>query len=301
MNRAVPVATRRSHLRCLPEPTGAQVAVAVALAVLLHGALWLWFAAAPAPPVTLPLAAPAGGTVRLALGSAATDAGNALSPPPRADALPMQPTPPDSSVPAEPIATPPPLVTEPESAEQPEPEPEPTPEHEPKPARKPEPEIRNQAVKSPEPSGDSQTVPPAAAQQATAKTTERTAAATVLSPPEPNSTSTVSGIPGGELDAAVVDAQQRYLAELARWLERHKRYPRQARSRGIEGTVNIRFTVNRDGELRTQQMIESSGSVVLDRAAASLLIRASPFPKPPPEIAGNLPLTLVVPVAYRLR
>ncbi|MEC9341989.1 MAG: TonB family protein [Pseudomonadota bacterium] len=300
MNQVVPAATRRSHPRRLPEPTGAQVAVAMALAVLLHGALWLWFAAAPAPPVPLPLAASAGGTLRLALGSAATDAGNAPSPPPRADDSPMQPTPPDPSVPAEPVATPPPVNTEPE-VKQPEPEPKPTPQPEPTPAARPEPETRQPAVKPPEPSGDSQAGPPDTAQQATAATTDRTAATTASNAPSPSGSAGVTGMPGGTLDAAVVNAQQRYLAELARWLERHKRYPRQARSRGIEGTTSVRFTLNRDGQLLAHQMVESSGFGVLDRAAESLLARASPFPEPPPEITDTFPLTLVVPVAYRLR
>lgn len=301
MNQVAPVATRRSHLRRLPEPTGAQVAVAVALAALLHGALWLWFAATPAPPVTLPLAASTSGTLRLALSSAATDAGNTPSPPPRADDSPMQPIPPDSSVPAKPVATSPPLVTEPESAKQPEPEPKPAPQPEPTPAARPEPETRQPAVTPPVPSDDSQTVPPAAAQQATAATTDRTAATTASNAPSPSDSAGVTGMPGGTLDAAVVDAQQRYLAELARWLERHKRYPRQARSRGIEGTTSVRFTLSRDGRLLSHQMVESSGFGVLDRAAESLLTRASPFPEPPPEITDAFPLTLVVPVAYRLR
>ena len=108
-------------------------------------------------------------------------------------------------------------------------------------------------------------------------------------------------MPGGTLDAAVVNAQQRYLAELARWLERHKRYPRQARSRGIEGTTSVRFTLDRHGQLLAHQMVESSGFGVLDRAAESLLARASPFPEPPLEITDTFPLTLVVPIAYRLR
>ena len=83
-------------------------------------------------------------------------------------------------------------------------------------------------------------------------------------------------------------------------LERHKRYPRQARLRHQEGTATVRFTIDRDGNVARVALVASSGQAALDEETLALLERASPLPPPPPE-AGAPPLTLAVPVQFNLR
>jgi len=64
---------------------------------------------------------------------------------------------------------------------------------------------------------------------------------------------------------------------LAAWLAAHKTYPDQARRRGQEGTVALRFTVERSGRVTEVALARSSGLAVLDTAAEALL-RAATLP-----------------------
>ncbi len=59
-------------------------------------------------------------------------------------------------------------------------------------------------------------------------------------------------------------------------LQRFKRYPSLAR--GAQGTVVVRFVVNRTGAVIESAVTKSSGNDVLDREALEILRRASPFP-----------------------
>ena len=68
------------------------------------------------------------------------------------------------------------------------------------------------------------------------------------------------------------DERARYAARLRSEIETHKRYPPQASP--ASGEVTVRFTVEVDGSLREPQLVQSSGSRSLDRAAL-LAIQAS--------------------------
>lgn len=92
----------------------------------------------------------------------------------------------------------------------------------------------------------------------------------------------------------------RYYAELSAWLERHKQYPPRARSRRLEGTVKLRFVLDRNGRVVAHSIVKSSGHRLLDDEVAALLQRASPMPVPPPELARER-LEIVAPVSFRLR
>ncbi len=59
-------------------------------------------------------------------------------------------------------------------------------------------------------------------------------------------------------------------------LQRFKRYP--AAAQGRQGTVVVRFVLNRAGEVIESAVTKSSGNDVLDREALEILRRASPFP-----------------------
>ena len=95
-------------------------------------------------------------------------------------------------------------------------------------------------------------------------------------------------------------SKDRYYAELAAWLERHKRYPSQARKMRQEGIVRVRFVIDRSGKVLSHRIETSSGHTALDRAASELLRRSSPMP-PIPASMNRSRLEIVVPIAYRLR
>jgi len=100
-------------------------------------------------------------------------------------------------------------------------------------------------------------------------------------------------IPGGK-------ASDRYHAQLAAWLERHKRYPQRARQMRQEGVVRVRFVIDRSGKVISHRVEKSSGHAILDGAASDLLRRASPMPAIPADMDQSR-LEIVVPITYRLR
>jgi protein TonB len=61
-------------------------------------------------------------------------------------------------------------------------------------------------------------------------------------------------------------------------IERAKNYPRLARERGVEGVVRIRFRLNTEGFIEKIEVIESSGSEILDKASIQAVYRAAPMP-----------------------
>ncbi len=62
------------------------------------------------------------------------------------------------------------------------------------------------------------------------------------------------------------------------WLDQHKTYPRAAKRVGIEGVVQVRFSVDQDGRLEASGLEKTSGHAILDQAALALIKRATPFP-----------------------
>ncbi|MFI4999519.1 MAG: energy transducer TonB [Reyranellales bacterium] len=68
-------------------------------------------------------------------------------------------------------------------------------------------------------------------------------------------------------------------ALLAVWLAAHRTYPDEARKRGEEGEVTIRFTVGGDGRVGEVALVKSSGWAALDSAALAML-RGAALPAP---------------------
>lgn len=103
-------------------------------------------------------------------------------------------------------------------------------------------------------------------------------------------------IAGGGLPGDTAD----YAATLLAWLEKHKDYPRAARSRRQQGTVLLYFVLDAQGYVSQQRIEQSSGFAVLDNEALKMLQRAQPLPTMPNSL-HQAPLELVVPVQFFLR
>jgi protein TonB len=92
--------------------------------------------------------------------------------------------------------------------------------------------------------------------------------------------------------------EDEYLERLWRALERSKFYPRQARRRGAQGLVQVRFRVLRDGSFDDLEVVVGSGSRLLDEAAMQTVNKVSgtvPFPRELPKQA----LMVSLPITYR--
>lgn len=104
--------------------------------------------------------------------------------------------------------------------------------------------------------------------------------------------------PGADLKGAGPPAgggadRDHRIAVIQARIQRALFYPRKARRRGIEGTVHVRFDIQRDGRVDGLAVQRSSGHAMLDRASVKTIERAQPFPF----VAG----ALEVPVVFRLR
>lgn len=91
-----------------------------------------------------------------------------------------------------------------------------------------------------------------------------------------------------------------YFAHLMAWLNQHKNYPAELKKQKQQGTVIIKFTINRAGEVLRSQVKTSSGIGALDQAALNMLSAAAPLPAIPDSMKREK-LTLAIPVDYSLR
>ena len=92
-----------------------------------------------------------------------------------------------------------------------------------------------------------------------------------------------------------------YAAKVRSWLYAHKIYPRRARMRREEGSVQVRFVLDRAGMLIEGIIVHGSGHSTLDEEAVAMMRRASPFPKAPSDLAGeriefSAPIEFILPV-----
>ncbi len=96
------------------------------------------------------------------------------------------------------------------------------------------------------------------------------------------------------------NAVPNWKSQLVARLERHKRYPSEAQSRGEDGVAQLAFSIDSSGGVHNARIVRSSGSSLLDRATLDLVQRAQPLPPPPPEM-GNARIAIVVPIRYNMR
>jgi len=190
----------------------------------------------------------------------------ATEPPPAPAPEPLEPQP---SSPRDPEPSP-----LPEAAPPPPPQPE-LPSPEPAPVRPPPPKPKPPAVRR---------APPKPAEQ-----TPGEGSATRIGPP--------SREPMAPPAAPVVD--RGWLTAVSGWLTARKIYPEQARQRGDEGNVSIRFTVDRSGRVVEALVVASSGSALLDEAALRLS-RNAVLPAFPVEMT-QARITITTTIRYSLR
>jgi len=96
------------------------------------------------------------------------------------------------------------------------------------------------------------------------------------------------------------DAVPSWKSALVARLERYKRYPPEAQSRGESGVAQLAFSIDRGGGVHHPHIVRSSGSNTLDRDAVALAERAAPMPAPPPDVPGAQ-IPIVVPIRYNPR
>lgn len=112
------------------------------------------------------------------------------------------------------------------------------------------------------------------------KQTEKTAEAAPA--PDSEAGKEVAAKPEEALNQEITEAQQaqseRKWERVRAKLEESKWYPASARRRGIEGDVELGFSLNREGYAKQASILIGSGYAMLDQAALETVKRAEPFP-----------------------
>ena len=177
-----------------------------------------------------------------------------------------------------------PVKTEPKS--EPEPEVKPVSEPEQKPEVKTAPRPKPKAKPKPV----SQKPVKKAAVQADVEG-ERAA----MEPQVPSGNAAVS-MPGATgREKAEKKRESEALAVLLQAVERHKRYPRQGRRSGAEGTCTLMVQIGADGRVVSCSLAEASGRTVLDAAARRLGEKLVGL-----DVGSSGSLRVLIPVHYRL-
>lgn len=97
--------------------------------------------------------------------------------------------------------------------------------------------------------------------------------------------------PGSGGGDASLQSYNRLIVDI---ISKNRFYPVSARRRGIEGSVDVRLTIDRTGRASDVRVVRTSGAGILDRASVQA-IRGCSFPPPPAES-----ITLPITITFRL-
>jgi protein TonB len=86
------------------------------------------------------------------------------------------------------------------------------------------------------------------------------------------------------------------LWQVSRILSQHQQFVRNVSTE--QGSVVMRMTVTRDGQLVDVGLVQSSSIPALDETALNLIRQAGPYPRLPPDIAGARH-SFVLPLHFR--
>jgi protein TonB len=81
---------------------------------------------------------------------------------------------------------------------------------------------------------------------------------------------------------------------ISAWLAAHKIYPEPALRRRQQGSVALRFAVDRSGHVLAVSLVQSAGSALLDSAAEALVRNATlpPFPATMTQQTATITVTI---------
>lgn len=130
---------------------------------------------------------------------------------------------------------------------------------------------------------------------ATPAVDETTAPPTVKAKKSDKSAATDEGI-SESLKRSIDRWQKRLMVHLYK----HKRYPRKARNRRIQGTIELWFKMDKYGRILDKRIISGGGKTLLANAALNILKRAGKLPAPPNKMPGET-FEFTIPVDFLIR
>jgi protein TonB len=91
----------------------------------------------------------------------------------------------------------------------------------------------------------------------------------------------------GGVNSGSTKAEDLWEARVGAKLQKLKHYPAASMSLHEEDLVVVHFVIDRNGKVLLSEVVRSKGFTRLNGEAVDLLHRASPLPKPPPEVQGE--------------
>lgn len=274
----------------LHQADGGRVLAALVLSLAVHAAVISW-----TPPVRPATVEPPMLTVELM---------PKIAPAPVVEPDPSPPAPAVQTEPQpapEPIAEPPPQpkpVVEPPPEPRPEPKTSRAPQLKPKPIRKKPAPIKAPPA-APPPSETATPKAPPSTPQPIAVSPKPESSPKFSVPPEPPlpMPSELSKPQAQAIDSGLLEG---YAQTLSGAIGRYQKYPRVARMRGWEGTVQVLLKIAASGAMRDISIAKSSGFDALDEQALDMVKHAAPLPKPPANLQSR-DFSVEVPIVFRLK
>jgi len=91
-------------------------------------------------------------------------------------------------------------------------------------------------------------------------------------------------------------ADSEWSRKVAQLISAKYSYPRSAQLRGEQGRVRIKIAFSPTGKVLSVDLVESSGSAILDREAVRIPMKVATFPPPP----NHANVELVYPISFRI-
>lgn len=137
-----------------------------------------------------------------------------------------------------------------------------------------------------------------AKQQQQASTESVAAEATAMPSNEAAKEGPRSVAPAQGVGKAAARIRATWQKELVAYLDKHKRYPKDAGQKNVR--IVVGFELDRLGHVLSMKIVEGSGDPAFDQAALDMIKRSDPVPAPPPLIADE-GLTFSLPVIFRTK
>jgi TonB family protein len=110
----------------------------------------------------------------------------------------------------------------------------------------------------------------------------------------------ILALPMPEINPIEPESYRDYFKTIKEIIERNKEYPQIAKSRGLEGTVQMAFILHKNGSVGEIMVKRSSGEKTLDDGAILSIKKSSPFPPVPELLKSKAPLRMDITIVYKL-
>jgi protein TonB len=104
------------------------------------------------------------------------------------------------------------------------------------------------------------------------------------------------GFAGVPAHAATVTVDPAWGRKVSQLISANYSYPRSAQLRGEQGKAKIKIAISGTGKVLGVELVQSTGSAILDREAVRIPTKVGSFPPPP---TGNT-IELTFPITWRL-